>query len=153
MKETARISKLFSDLYDGSPWIEVNLTNTLNNIGVTTASKKISASSNSIWEIVNHIIDWRQNVLQRLNGKLIKSPAHNYFLPVKDQSEDAWKMTLKKLHVSQVNWIEFLQKFDEINFQKSYPGNDISYYDHIHGIIQHDAYHLGQIVMLSKASR
>ena len=32
-----------------------------------------------------------------------------------------------------------------------YPNNNASYYKNIHGIIQNDAYHLGQIVLLWKA--
>ena len=40
--------------------------------------------------------------------------------------------------------------FDESDFDKIYPSNKMSYYEHIHGIIQHDAYHLGQIVLLTK---
>ena len=34
--------------------------------------------------------------------------------------------------------------------EKVYPNNGMSYYEHIQGIIQHDAYHLGQIVLLAK---
>jgi len=32
MKETKRIAKLFEDLYNGSPWIDVTIMDTLKNI-------------------------------------------------------------------------------------------------------------------------
>ena len=31
------------------------------------------------------------------------------------------------------------------------PGRDYTYYDMLHGIINHDMYHTGQIVLLQKA--
>jgi hypothetical protein len=46
----------------------------------------------------------------------------------------------------------FLGEFDEANFEKPYPPHNLTYYQHIHGILQHDAYHLGQIVLLAKAA-
>ncbi|MEO8770303.1 MAG: DinB family protein [Ferruginibacter sp.] len=151
MKETQRIIKLLEDAYNGSPWIDVSLIPVLKKITAEQAAKKFSPQWNSIWEIVNHIISWRANVLRRIKGEVIQSPSHNYFVPVKNTSSNAWVNTLKKLEASQQQWIRFLKKFKEKDFEKIYPDNDLSYYEHIHGIIQHDIYHLGQIVLLSKA--
>ena len=57
MKEAERIIKLFEDLYNGSPWIDVNIVDTLKNITTNQAANKIIAERNSIWEIVNHVED------------------------------------------------------------------------------------------------
>ena len=40
--------------------------------------------------------------------------------------------------------------FDDADLAKIYVNNGHTYYEHIHGIIQHDVYHLGQIVILKK---
>jgi len=150
MQETERIIKLFENLFEGSPWIDVNLNGSLEQIPSAVAAKKLSANRNSIWEIVNHIIGWRLNVLKRINGKEITSPDNNYFETIKETSESAWRETLAQLKDSQRQWINFLKTFNEDDFTKVYPGNNMTYYEHIHGIIQHDAYHLGQIILLSK---
>lgn len=150
MKETKRITKLLKDLYQGSPWIDVNLMDTLKNISAEQAAKKVSPQWNTIWEIVNHLINWRLNVLQRIQDKTIASPADNYFSPVKNVSEEAWQNTLKKLEDSQEQWMLALKKFKKKDLEKNYPGNGMSYYEQIQGIVQHDAYHLGQIVLLAK---
>lgn len=150
MKGTPRISKLFNDLYNGSPWLGVNWVETLNKISAEQASKRIAEGRNSIWEITNHVIQWRLNVLRRVQGEVIVSPDHNYMLPVENTSESAWKNTMEALTVSQEKWLEFLKKFDENEFSRKYPNNQMTYYEHIHGILQHDAYHLGQIVLLEK---
>ena len=150
MKETKRITKLLVDIYDGSPWIDVNLAGTLEKINAGVAARKVSPQWNSIWEIVNHLISWRLNVLQRIQDKVITTPDNNYFAPIEDVSEEAWHSTVKKLGESQQQWMQVLKKFKKKNLEKNYPSNGMSYYEHIQGIIQHDAYHLGQIVLLAK---
>ena len=150
MKETKRITSLFEKLYEGSPWIDVNLRGVLSEITPKQASTRVLGKYNSIWEIVNHLISWRLNVLKRVQGKLIKTPDNNYFENVIDNSDAAWKKTLQKLDGSQKQWLQFLDSFKSDNFSKIYPNNQMNYYEHIHGILQHDAYHLGQITLLIK---
>lgn len=150
MKETQHIIRLFEAGYDGSPWIDVNLVDTLQAISAVQALKKISPSSNSIWEITNHIISWRENVLQRVKGKSMKTPAHNYFVAVKNGTSADWQATLKKLEATQTDWITFLKTLKEATLEEVYEPNEMTYYEHIQGILQHDTYHLGQIVMLTK---
>ena len=150
MNETKRILSLFKKLYDGSPWIDINITSVLQNISAEQASKRVVKNCNTIWEITNHLIDWRLNVLQRVQGKIIKTPGNNYFEPVTDTSEKNWADTLQRLSVVQKDWIEFLGKVDLGELEKVYTPNSMTYYENIDGIIQHDVYHLGQIVLLSK---
>jgi len=150
MSEIKRVSRLLSELYDGSPWIDVNLVDSLSSITAKQAASHIRPGMNSIWEITNHLIKWRENVLERLNGKVIKSPAHNYFLPVKNQSDKAWTDTLRKLAASQEKWMLRMKTIKSSDFKTIYPVNRLTYYEHIQGIIQHDAYHLGQINLLKK---
>jgi uncharacterized damage-inducible protein DinB len=150
MKETQQIAKLFEDLYDGDPWIDVTILGVLKNVSPQQAAKKIAPGRNSIWQIVNHIISWRENVLVRVQGNVITTPNNNYFSEIEEISETAWQQSLERLQNSQQQWITFLKHFNESGLDTIYPGNKMSYYEHIHGIIQHDAYHLGQIVLLTK---
>lgn len=108
MTEPERLSGLFSDLYNGQPWIEVTLLSTLENISAEQAQKRAWTNCNTIWEIVRHLIRWRQNVLQRVQGQVIKTPGNNYIEPVQDTSEAAWAALLKELEETQTRWLEFL---------------------------------------------
>lgn len=153
VKETERIASLLSNLYRGHPWLEVTLLETLQTISAKQASAKLFPNGNSIWEILNHLISWRFAVLQRVRGEITNTPENNYFEPQTDISEAAWLNTLKKLDDSQKEWILFLKGCNDGSLEKEYPGNGLTYYEHIHGILQHDAYHLGQIVLLAKYSR
>ncbi|HEX9826228.1 MAG TPA: DinB family protein [Flavobacteriaceae bacterium] len=150
MTEQQRLISLFEKLYNGSPWIDVNLVSVLEPITATQASQRVLPNCNTIWEITNHLIAWRQNVLQRVNGKIIKTPSSNYFEPVKDTSDQAWHHTLELLKETQEQWIRFLKNFQTSQFETLYEVNKMTYYEHIQGILQHDCYHLGQIVLLAK---
>ncbi|HLA55914.1 MAG TPA: DinB family protein [Flavobacterium sp.] len=148
--ETQRINELFKNLYNGNPWLDVTLVGTLKNLTPAQAAQKKYPGRNSIWEITNHLISWRENVLERIKGADIVTPSHNYFLPVKDTSDAAWEQTLANLNISQQKWTAFLDNMRDAELSGIYPPNGHTHYEHIHGIIQHDAYHLGQIVLLAK---
>ncbi len=150
MSESKRISNLYQSIYNGNPWLEVTLSHTLENVTAEQAYRKINPNLNTIWEIVNHLIQWRRNILQRMQGETIVTPDHNYFVPVLDPSEAAWAQSLQTLAKSQEAWNAFFEDFNDEDLAKIYANNGHTYYEHIHGIIQHDVYHLGQIVILKK---
>ena len=148
--ETKRLKQEFSRLYDGDPWIDVNLKQTLSGISAEKASKRIAEGRNSIWEILNHMIEWRRMLLKRLKGNIIPVPEDNFFHEVPDSSEVSWTYTLNEFEETQKEWLSFFDGLKDEDLEKTYPGNGQGYYYLIQGIIQHDAYHLGQIVLLSK---
>jgi|SRR5690606_7114221 len=150
MRESERIRQLFIDLLDGDPWLGVNIISTLEGISAEKATARIAPGRNSIWEIVNHMTSWRLNVLKRFEGGVIPSPDHNYILPVETVTEEAWRESIENLKRSQGQWLDYLKTADEEALDSVYPGNSGTYYYHVHGILQHDAYHLGQIVLLAK---
>jgi uncharacterized damage-inducible protein DinB len=150
MLESKRISNLYQSIYNGNPWLDVTLADTLKDVTAEQAFRKVNPNLNTIWEIVNHIIQWRKNILSRVQGETVITPDHNYFVPVIDPSELAWEQSLQTLSKSQESWNTFLAYFDDADFEKIYVNDNHTYYEHIHGIIQHDVYHLGQIVILKK---
>lgn len=152
MNEIQRIIQLFEDLFDGTPWLDITINKTLEGLTASQASRRVIPGSNSIAEIVNHMIAWRQNVLKRLQGEVIVTPKHNYFFLMEDVTENDWATALEKLNATQMEWTQFLKDLKEEDLLKVYPTNRMTYFQHIHGMIQHDAYHLGQIVFLAKSA-
>ncbi|MEQ9166582.1 MAG: DinB family protein [Fulvivirga sp.] len=148
--EKERLVSLFEKLYDGYPWLGVNIKSTLQGVSAQQAATKHFPNCNSIWQIVEHIISWKTNVLQRIQGEVITTPDNNYIEEITNTSEEAWQATIARLEEAHHKWLGYLKNFDEADFEKIYPPNGMTYYEHIHGIIQHDAYHLGQIVLLAK---
>ncbi|MCC9066554.1 DinB family protein [Flavobacterium piscisymbiosum] len=150
MSESKRVSNLYQSIYNGNPWLEVTLANTLENVTAEQAYRKINPNLNTIWEIVNHLIQWRRNILRRVQGEIITTPDHNYFVPILDSSEASWEQSLQSLAKSQEMWNACLNDFNDADFEKIDQNNNHNFYEDIHGIIQHDVYHLGQIVILKK---
>jgi|SRR5690606_17256936 len=150
MEESERIVSLFEKLYNGEPWIDVPIQGTLFRITARQANQRPLPNCNTIWEIVNHLIDWKAAVQQRLSGQIIESPANNFISPITDPSEEAWTITLKRFDTVQSEWIEFLEKLNPSSYESVYPPNQMTYYEHILGVLQHEAYHLGQIVIFAK---
>jgi len=151
MTESERITRLFRGLFDGDPWLDVQILATLQGINAQQAGRRIAEGRNTIWEIVNHLTSWRRNILDRLKGKFIPSPEHNYILPVEDTSEEAWQRAQRELRDSQEEWLRYLEGLSDEDLDRTGSGKDKTpYYYYIHGMLQHDAYHLGQIVLLAK---
>ena len=150
MKETDRIIKLFDDLYQGHPWIDVTVMDTLNSLTAEQAATKIKPSWNSIWEILNHLIAWRLAVLQRIEGQVINSPQNNFFFPIEDPSASAWINTLEEYANTQDRWRAYISNLTSENLDIIPDSKPFTRYELIHGILQHDAYHLGQIRLLAK---
>lgn len=147
--EITKLKKLFSDHYDGDPWIDITLLNTLKNISADQASKKFE-TLNSIWQIVNHMILWRKALLRRVKGNSISVPANNFITEIKDKSEKNWNKTLKELEDSQKNLVAFLSKSKDTVLENVSPASGYSYYELLISILLHDTYHIGQIVLIKK---
>ncbi len=150
MKETDRIIKLFDDLYNGQPWLDVTFMDTLKNITPEQAAKKFKPGWNSIWEVLNHLMSWRLAILERIEGRDYPSPENNFFSPITDQSASAWNKTLENFADSQKKWVDYLRSFSADRFDEVPDNRPYTRYELIHGILQHDAYHLGQIRILAK---
>jgi len=150
MKKQDQLIKLFADLFDGSPWMDVNIASTLDEITAKEAATKPFPNFNSIWEIVNHMIAWRETVLKRMQGENIESPEDNYFSYLRDRSEEAWRKTRERFRESQQQWLKAIRKMKGKDFELKHDFSSYSNHELVQGILEHDAYHLGQIRLQKK---
>ena len=118
--EINRIVKLFEDLQHGDCWIGNNFKETLHGITAAKTAATGPVGGNSIWQLTNHIIYWRTTVVNRLTEAAYHS-LRTALHTIKDEQLD--KLTIRK---------------------------DQTFYQLIMGCLQHDAYHLGQIMLLKK---
>ncbi|MBK7038171.1 MAG: DinB family protein [Bacteroidetes bacterium] len=86
MNESQRIKKLFFDLYDGNPWTAIKLTDLLSGISAEQAALRPIKNANTIWQLVQHCVGWRENVLRKIQGDFFKSPEDNYLSNPPDTS-------------------------------------------------------------------
>ncbi|MEO8514939.1 MAG: DinB family protein, partial [Ignavibacteria bacterium] len=120
MDNINRIKKLLNDHFDGTPWIDHNIIDTLRSVSAKKAAVK-EGELNSIWQIVNHMIAWREALIGRVKDKPIPTPDNNFISDVKDISPKAWKDTLKRFECSQKDIIAFLDKSKDLLLEKISP--------------------------------
>ena len=148
MKENQRLKKLLEDHFNGDPWIDVQILASLDNLKAGDAAKNIHGL-NSIWQILHHMTCWRETLLERIGGKKIPSAPGNYFIEIEDISANAWLAAIKRLKDSQNKLALYLS--NEIKDPDTKPaGSSYSIYELVQAILQHDAYHLGQVVLIRK---
>ena len=70
--------------------------------------------------------------------------------PILDFSNEAWKKTIELYKKSTDDLTNAILTIDDDKLDKIVPGHEYTFYTLLHGVIQHDIYHSGQIVLLKK---
>jgi uncharacterized damage-inducible protein DinB len=150
--ETHRINSQLKHAQEGPAWHGPSLRELLAGVTAEQAAARPIPNAHSIWELVNHIIAWEQIAKRRLEGEgEMPIPDEINFPPVTDASEAAWQATLQSLEASHRSLRDGIKKIDDAYLEETAPGTLYSNYVLLHGVIQHDLYHAGQIALLKKA--
>ena len=147
--EINRILKLFAELQHGECWVDNNFKKVLHGVDSKKAMLTISGKTNSIWQLVAHIIYWRTTVVNRLTGTNNPPPFSDFLLP-DDPNEENWRQSLLDFEAAYHLLRNAIHHFNEENLYKPSPKKDQTFYELIMGCLQHDAYHMGQMVLLKK---
>jgi uncharacterized damage-inducible protein DinB len=151
MKETARIADQSKRAYAGKAWHGPSLKYLLRGVSAAQAAARPVPGAHSIWELVMHITAWDRVVAERIRGgKRTSLPPAENFPQVADTSPAAWKKTLAELGAANRQLRRSILKFSPARLDRKLGGGDHSFYITMHGIIQHDLYHAGQIAVLKK---
>jgi len=147
--ELTPVIRLFTDLQHGDCWIGTNFRETLQGVPAATARATAGNSPNSIWQLVFHVIYWRTTVINRLSGNLNPPPFKDMSLP-DTMDEEAWRRTQLDFETTYHLLRSTLMHFNpELLHQPSVKPEQTNY-QLIMGCLQHDAYHLGQLVLLKR---
>lgn len=153
MTEIERILDQLKRGYEANAWHGPSVKEAIAGINAAQAYAKPLSQAHSIYELVRHIAVWEDIGRRRLKGDPapieISSP-DDWPLP-DDTSEAGWeqaKASLDRIHQSLV---EEVAKFPEARLNEPVSEGMSSAYVTLHGVIQHDIYHAGQISMLKKA--
>ncbi|MFY0255761.1 DinB family protein [Chitinophaga sp. 30R24] len=149
---TEHLARSLENLYDGEPWIGVTFREHLTRINAHQAVQTFG-ESNNIWEIVNHIIFWHQRVQRYLYNEAPEQDGDlpDFYMP-DNHGEENWQATLHRLNHSFEQVCITIRKFPEHELFDTFPGTNQQPVYYLQGLAEHDAYHLGQIVLLHKYS-
>lgn len=151
MSEATRIHDQLRKSYAGPAWHGPALREVLEGIGEQAAARH-TGDAHSVRELVRHIAAWEEIAARTLAGhEYLSGPA----LPLETNwPPEAGSFTdeILNLERAQRDLEAAVHSFPDARLDTSVPGEpSLSFYVLLHGVIQHNLYHAGQIALLKKA--
>ena len=153
MTEVERMLGQLDRAFKGEAWHGPALLELLDDISFEQASRHPIRDAHSIWEIVNHIASWNSIVQHRLAGQKVDVTSEVDWPPVWESSDVAWTRSIEHFRDCHARLRKAIAAINEADLETTPPGQKDSRYVMVHGVIQHDLYHAGQIAILKKALR
>ena len=109
------------------------------------------AKAHNIWEIVLHMTTWKRVVRERIEGQVRDIPREEAWPRLGDTSDSDWESAINALVEAHRRLYDVVAQLDETRLSDKPGPESNTYYVQVHGIIQHDLYHAGQIALLKKS--
>jgi uncharacterized damage-inducible protein DinB len=150
MAERKRTLELLDRAYRAQAWHGPALLESLAGVSAAMAARRVVKGAHTIWELVDHLGSWNAIVAERLAGRTPKVTPELNFPKMPRTTPAAWKKSLARLAASQRRFRAAVAKFPEAQLGRIRPGTKTSWNVLIHGQIQHQIYHAGQIALLRR---
>jgi len=155
MTEIERISDQFRRAFDGNAWHGPSVIALLEGVTAAQAASRPIPAAHSIWQLVSHIAAWERACLRRLNGDPAQLTDEEDWPAVSDTSEAAWQQTKDELIETHQQLLDAIAELDDARLNQPIINDPSTAYSSVyvtlHGGVQHDLYHAGQIAILKKA--
>lgn len=129
-----------------------DLTDLLPRIFSQDARRRISQFPHSCWEILHHIYVWQAGIVQALNGKEVDwhklENEDNWPTPDQMEKDEQWDVLVQKFIKSLKEMESAIEKVNLLEKTSSF-GN-MTGIQAVLSIIEHNSYHMGQMVVLLK---
>lgn len=137
----------------GPMWHGPALFDLVGDVTAEQAAARPVPGAHTIWELVLHIITWNEIVRERLHSPTPVGAAPERDWPkVTDTSAEAWRDTVERLKEANRLLADDVRALPEERLEAPVPGRDYAVAAMLVGIVEHDAYHGGQIAILKKAA-
>ena len=153
--EILQISEQLKDAYQGDPWFGRSAKALLDDVNESTAFEKLSGQ-HSIVELLWHMITWREFTISRLlkdGSQTLSYFEENDWRELDHSDHTLWQKGLKRLDETQAELIAAIEKQTDDLLQQTVAERKYNFRKLLHGLIQHDIYHLGQIAYIVKLLR
>lgn len=158
MNRSEKLSiELFNSVF-GDPWQGSPVKDIFEKISLEKAFLKPISSAHNIIELTLHLDAWTEEVLSRINGNISAEPSMGDWPTPKNKTEEYWQAVKEKLFADTNKLIAVIKKFPEdkldeiVGGERNAPlGTGFSFEGLIIGLVQHNAYHSGQIALLKKS--
>lgn len=150
--ESTRLADQLERSFRGGAWHGPALAEALEGVDAAAAAARPLAAAHSIAEIVGHVAFWLDTAAGRLAGE---DPARGLpegaDWPLIGEGEDAWQGSLDALDAAHRRLHALVAALDDTALDGPVAGCDPTVRGLLLGVLQHNAYHGGQIALLRKA--
>lgn len=141
--------------YNGDAWHGNNISTVIAAVAVRQAFIHPIPGAHSIAELVLHLNSWTEEVISRLSGNLPKEPVKGDWPVPLSETEAYWNAIIADFNRINEDLLDLVEQFSEGQwaaklFTGPMPTSALSHFELFSGLIQHHAYHAGQIALLSK---
>ena len=137
--------------FDGEAWHGPALMEILDGIDARTAAARPLPTAHSIWELVLHLAAWEDVVRRRIHGENCTLTDEQNFGHVERVNDSAWQQAVGNLRDKRARLLETVSKLPDSRLNDRVPGKDYNLLFMLLGVVQHAAYHGGQISLLKRA--
>ena len=152
MSERDRILDQLKRAFEGNAWHGPSVREVLAGVTAEQAHARPLRNGHTIWELVRHIAVWEDVGRRRLEGDRaqieISSPED--WPPPEDTRDAAWESASDALERGHQALVETIKRLPESRLNEPVAEDMSTVYVTLHGVIQHDLYHAGQIAILKK---
>jgi uncharacterized damage-inducible protein DinB len=150
--EVNRIEDQLKRAFEGGAWHGPSVLEALDGVTAARAAAKPIPAAHSIWEIVHHVAAWEDAVRRRVMGEPVELSDEEDWPPVRETDDAAWTAALERLRAGHQALRRTVSKLSDVRLKEEVAGMDYTHYHLVHGVIQHDLYHAGQISLLKKGA-
>jgi uncharacterized damage-inducible protein DinB len=152
MSQSESLADQLERSFRGGAWHGLAVAEALAGIEEAAAATRAFAGGHSIWETVHHLTVWNEVPRRRLDGERLENlPAELDWPPVEDVSADAWRAALAALADAHAALHARVRDLADDQLDDPVAGSDPTVRGMLLGVLQHNAYHAGQIALLRKA--
>ena len=150
--ETSRLADQLERAFRGGAWHGPSIDEVLDGVDAATAAARPIGEAHSIAEIAGHVAFWIDAARRRMEGEEITNVPTEVDFPADGaKSAEAWRATLANLDQAHRRLHAAILALDDDELDGAVAGSDPTVRGQLLGILQHNAYHAGQIVVLKKA--
>jgi uncharacterized damage-inducible protein DinB len=136
-------------VYNQADWF-VPLATAIEGLTPLQAADKHNQQNNSIEEIVHHLIYWNELYLNRFKDPGFSFSQISNDKTFKNPQGLTWEQACEKIRTVLDEWTRCIDSSDDSMFNNVMPGKGKRWSIMICNLINHTAYHTGQIVTLRK---
>jgi uncharacterized damage-inducible protein DinB len=148
MHHLARIQQIFNRHRHNRAWYGPTIGQLIEQVSAEKAMSR-QPGGHSVWQILRHSILWRNIVCAALDGEPYSLPSDEQNWPeISELSEEAWGEACAEYHRSNEAIALLIAKLSEDKLDTYVDGQKFTVSEALHGILEHEAYHAGQIAIL-----